>query len=276
MSSKAPAKINLWLRVFPPDATGYHPLDTLFCAVDLADEITVYDDAQSGIHLDVRGHDVGPSEKNLAFRAALEYKTATGIDKGLTITLNKVIPAGAGLGGGSSDAATVLKKLNELNDNVVSNDDLLAMGARIGSDVPFFLCGSSLAHATGRGEILQALPSLPRKPVLIVTPEFSVSTPEAYRWIDEDKAWSQQDEVGSMTVSGWSDVAKKATNDFERVLFKRFPELQRTRDFLREMGATIAMVSGSGSALFGIFESEAERDQAAARIPRSVATSTGL
>ena len=271
---KAHAKINLWLKVFPPDDTGYHPLDTFFCALDLADELTFYDAQADGIFLEVRGSDVGPNEKNLAYRAALDFYQTTALKPRITIVLEKVIPAGAGLGGGSSDAATVLRHLNEKHGNVLSNDDLLAMAARIGSDVPFFLCGSSCARATGRGEILQAMPALPSRPVLLVMPDFAVSTPEAYRWIDEDRAWSQPESSDARSAFTWPDLVAKATNDFERVLFPRYPQLQRIDGFLGEMGAKISLVSGSGSAVFGIFDTEEERDHAARRIPQSVATAT--
>lgn len=268
----APAKINLWLRIFAPDQTGYHPLDTVFCALELADVLT-FENIDDGIDVVVRNADVGPTERNLAYRAALEFYQNTGLKPGIRITLDKNIPAGAGLGGGSSDAATVLRVLNELHDGVVSNDDLLAMAALLGSDVPFFLCGSSLAHATGRGEMLQALPPLPRAPLLVVTPEFGVSTPAAYRWLDEARAFRTEVTEFSAPMD-WNDVVGQATNDFERVLFARHPELQQLRDQLLESGARLAMVSGSGSALFGLYATEAQRDRAQQKLPRAVATNT--
>ncbi|HUP90018.1 MAG TPA: 4-(cytidine 5'-diphospho)-2-C-methyl-D-erythritol kinase [Longimicrobiales bacterium] len=271
----APAKVNLWLRVFPPDATGLHPLDTLFCALDLADDITI-EQSHNGIELTVTGHDVGPSEKNLAYRAALDFYHTTGLQPSLRITLQKNIPAGAGLGGGSSDAATVLRILNEMHGNVLPDTDLLAMAARLGSDVAFFLCGSPLAHARGRGEILRAMPALPAMPALVVKPPLSIATPAAYAWLDEERCWSE-DESGEVSApQDWDDVANKATNDFERVVFKRHPELERMRDSLREMGARIALLSGSGSALFGIFDTTEVRDRAAQRTPGSVATTTRI
>jgi 4-diphosphocytidyl-2-C-methyl-D-erythritol kinase len=261
---RAPAKINLWLRVFAPDETGYHPLDTLFCAIDLADEIEIAE-GDDGIELIVRGADVGPADKNLAHRAAAEYFTATGISPRIRIVLQKNIPAGAGLGGGSSDAAAVLLALNELNGNVLPLADLMAMGARIGSDVPFFMCGSRVAHATGRGEVLTGLPPLPRAPAIIVAPKFSIATAQAYGWLDEARAYEVETQrAAASTPADWSGVAQRAFNSFESVLFARIPELARARDEIRRTGAEIAMVSGSGSALFGIYESAAHCEKAAA------------
>ena len=249
----APAKINLWLRVFQVDSTGYHPLDTLFCAIDLSDRIEI--GRGHGIELDVTGADVGPNENNLAYRAAFEYHHALGIEPNVRIKLHKVIPSGAGLGGGSSDAATVLRALQETHDQRLPEPDLLALAARIGSDVPFFLCGSHLAYATGRGGLLTALPALPARHVVVVMPAFSITTRDAYGWLD---AHGTAEAAGASRAhpESWNDVERAAVNDFEPVLFQRFPQLAALRNALKDSGAAIAMVSGSGSALFGIFESE--------------------
>ena len=249
----APAKINLWLRVFAPDATGYHPLDTLFCAIDLQDELQI--GPGDGLDLFVTGADVGPVEQNLAYRAALEYCHAIGVAPNVAIQLHKNIPAGAGLGGGSSDAAAVLCALQDLHGQALPQADLIALAARLGSDVPFFLCGSSWAQASGRGEILQPLSPLPSRPVLIVVPEFPIATRDAYRWLDESGMLAEP--RGLITLSrSWQDVENNAINTFEEVLFQRFPELAGLRDALDASGAAISMVSGSGSALFATFVSD--------------------
>lgn len=257
----ARAKVNLWLRIFPPDATGYHPLDTLFCAIDLADEIRI-ELGGSGIHLDVSGADVGPVENNLVFRAARDFYATTGLAPNVAIQLIKNIPAGGGMAGGSSDAAAVLNSLNELHGGVLPDADLMAMGARLGSDVAFFLCGSSLAHATGRGEVLQALPPLPPAPLILIIPNFAVATPDAFRWLDEARAYSRPNDDVMPSIQTWDDVSRHAENDFEAVLFAKFPELDRLRQLLHATGAHIAMVSGSGSALFGVYKNVDERDRA--------------
>jgi 4-diphosphocytidyl-2-C-methyl-D-erythritol kinase len=121
----APAKVNLWLRVFRSDHTGYHPLDTLFCAIDLSDRIEI-NPAAAGIQLHVLGADLGPPETNLAYRAALEYYHAIGAAPAIEMVLHKRIAAGAGLGGGSSDAATVLRALQQMHDHRLPEADLFA------------------------------------------------------------------------------------------------------------------------------------------------------
>jgi 4-diphosphocytidyl-2-C-methyl-D-erythritol kinase len=258
---RAPAKINLWLRVFPADDTGYHPLDTLFCAIDLQDEVAI--GPGDGIQLGVTGADVGPIESNLAYRAAQEYFRAIGASPNISIELHKNIPAGAGLGGGSSDAAAVLRALQEQHDHALPTQTEKAIAARLGSDVPFFLCGSSWARARGRGEILEVVPSLPRRQVLVLKPDFPIATRDAYRWLDESDMLTRASAPLSPPTS-WGDVAINATNTFEGVLFERYPILREMRDALNDSGAAISLVSGSGSALFGIFE-EPEKATAAYR-----------
>jgi 4-diphosphocytidyl-2-C-methyl-D-erythritol kinase len=258
MNVRAPAKVNLWLHVYPPDETGFHPLDTLFCALDLADEINI-DSSGDGIQLIVTGAQLGDTEHNLAWRAAFEFFQATGLSADVTINLQKNIPVGAGLGGGSSDAAAVLSALNQIHDGVLSEADVFAIAARLGSDVPFFLCGSSLAHATGRGEKLRALPPLPSKPALVIMPNFAISTATAYRALDEAETFADQHEITEPNT--WDDI--KAANTFETVLFERHVELRTARDKLRQSGARIALLSGSGSATFAIYDSAGQRDDAA-------------
>jgi 4-diphosphocytidyl-2-C-methyl-D-erythritol kinase len=252
----APAKVNLWLRVFRGDATGYHPLDTLFCAIDLSDRIEITQAAE-GIKLHVHGADLGSAESNLVHRAAREYYHEIGTAPSVEITLHKRIPAGAGLGGGSSDAATTLHALQEMHEHRLPEQDLFALAARLGSDVPFFLCRSPLAHAKGRGEILNAWPALPQRHVLVVMPGFSISTRDAYQWLD-DSGVLHESKDGGARAGSWSDVEQIAVNDFERVLFPKFPGLLQLRDALRQTGARIALVSGSGSAVFGVYENSSQ------------------
>ncbi|HEY0304570.1 MAG TPA: 4-(cytidine 5'-diphospho)-2-C-methyl-D-erythritol kinase [Longimicrobiales bacterium] len=255
----APAKINLWLRVFAPDDTGYHPLDTLFCAIGLQDELEI--GAGKGIALSVTGADVGPIESNLAFRAAQEYFLAIGEQPSIAIHLHKNIPAGAGLGGGSSDAATVLLALQERFQNTLPDADLLALAARLGSDVPFFLCGSAWARARGRGEVLEQVAPLPPRPVLVLIPDFPVPTRDAYRWLDESGTLIQPDAQWPAPRS-WHDVDARAVNAFEAVLFAKYPVLAELRDQLLRSDAAIALVSGSGSAVVGIFADDVAAERA--------------
>jgi 4-diphosphocytidyl-2-C-methyl-D-erythritol kinase len=169
----AQAKLNLHLRIFDRDASGYHPLETIFHRIDLSDDLSV-EATSKGRTLDVVGQDLGPVEKNLAWRAAESYAANNGWPKGFRINLTKRIPTGAGMGGGSSDAAAVLRALNALSPNPMAKPGLLRLAAKLGSDVPFLASDSVMALAWGRGERMLALDPLPRCDILLMTPDFSV------------------------------------------------------------------------------------------------------
>jgi 4-diphosphocytidyl-2-C-methyl-D-erythritol kinase len=249
----APAKINLWLRVFTADSSGYHPLDTLFCAIGFTDQLDVRDG--SGLQLEVSGADVGPIENNLVHRAAVMFYEAIGKRPNVALHLHKSIPSGAGLGGGSSDAATALMALQERHSHPIEPRLLSDIGARIGSDVPFFLSGATLARGAGRGDRISPLPPFPERHVLLVVPNFAIATADAYRWLDASGLLSDPGEA-LPAPAHWEDVDRNSTNTFEMVLFQRFPVLRRVCDFMRENGAGSAHVSGSGSAVYGLFTSE--------------------
>lgn len=261
--ARAPAKVNLRLRVHEREASGFHRIETLFCAVELADEITLDVVEGDGVRLEVDGPDLGSPEGNLAVRAARGFLAAAGLRRQVAIRLRKRIPAGAGLGGGSSDAAAVLRALDRIEPGAIPPGELQALALQLGSDVPFFLDGSVIARGAGRGERLAPVPPLPSVPVLLLFPGFPVSTPAAYGWLDEDRARGV--EPGPVpespepppTPSSWSEAARSAANDFEGPVFRRHPELRDLRDLLALAGATIALLSGSGSALFGVFDDEA-------------------
>lgn len=265
---RAPAKVNLWLDVRPRDASGFHAVDTLFCALDLSDVVAVAP-FERGLELSVSGADLGPPESNLAWRAAREFMRAAHLDTGARLTLVKNIPSGAGLGGGSSDAAAALRSLAALHGALLSPADLRRIGASLGRDVPFFLAGSTLARGLGYGEALEPLQPLPSKPVLIALPPTAMPTAEAYRLLDEARATRtlatppgpRYHDAGS-----WEDVARTSENDFEPVLLRRIPELEQGLTLLRRNGAFLARLAGSGSAVFGVFNDEGSRDQAARQI----------
>ena len=275
----APAKVNLWLRVGAPDASGYHPLDTLFCALQLADTIVVRPASEPAPHLDVEfaapltaAPELGPVEANLAVRAAGAFIERAGLDGWPRIRLVKRIPPGGGLGGGSSDAASVLRAMTRLYPDAVPAEELPAMAARLGSDVPFFARAAPLAHGTGRGERLATQPPLPPRPVVLVMPDLAVPTTDAFRWLDEERAGggAEPPAVPAEPAHGreptWAAVADAAVNDFERPVFARHPRLAEVRDRLREHGARPALLAGSGSTVFGVFEDAADAGQAAASL----------
>jgi 4-diphosphocytidyl-2-C-methyl-D-erythritol kinase len=262
---RAPAKLNLHLSVLAREADGFHQLETVFCALELADGLEV-ELGGPGIRLHVEGPDLGPLERNLVHRAAVAYFEAAGREPGVDIRLVKRIPAGAGLGGGSSDAAATLRALDQLHGALLGADRLIQLAARLGSDVPFFLAEAALALAWGRGERLLPLPEPPRAPVLLAVPPFGVSTPGAYRAFDEHRAagWIPQPRVHRVaSFQTWTALAARATNDFEPVLFERYPLLPALKAALLDAGAELALLTGSGSALFGIFRTRAHCREAA-------------
>lgn len=264
----AQAKLNLHLRVLAKEDSGYHSLETIFHRIDLADDLTV-EIAASERTLDVTGGETGPVESNLAWRAAVAYADHSGWPAGFRIELNKRIPIGAGLGGGSADAAAVLRGLNALSPRPIPMRGLLTLAARLGSDIPFLASDAVAALAWGRGERMLSLAPLPRYDVLLMTPAFSVSTADAYRWLDEDRvehaaAREAMNELPSVReaalfdsfdVSSWSRIAGFARNDFEPVVATRHPEIADHLARLRSSRATFAGMTGSGSTVFGVLDS---------------------
>ena len=257
--ARAPAKINLLLRVHERDATGFHRIETLFCALELADELTLDVEGGRGVTLEVDGPDLGPVDENLAVRAALGFLDRAGVERAIAIRLKKRIPAGGGLGGGSSDAAAVLTTLARMIPGVVSPEALREVAASLGSDVPFFLRGDPIAMGSARGDVLLPAPRLPSAPVLLALPPFPISTEAAYRWLDDGRAGRQDGPVIAAEVgppSSWAEAERIASNDFEGPVFERHPRLREIRDTLKEAGAPIALLAGSGSTVFGIFPDE--------------------
>jgi 4-diphosphocytidyl-2-C-methyl-D-erythritol kinase len=277
----ARAKVNLRLVVLAREETGFHQLETVLCALALGDVVEV-EPAAAGIELQVTGADLGPAESNLAVRAAEAFFRESGIDAGVRIVLEKQVPLGAGLGGGSSDAAAVLRLLNRLHGEPVAPARLLEIGGRLGADVPFFLVDTPLALAWGRGDRLLPLPGPPPAPALVVVPPFGISTPDAYAQLAAARARADHDSGVDPARGGtgpspaavlrpddladWHGLASCACNDFEAVLFPRHGLLAAVRASLAGAGARIARLTGSGSALFGIWMDEAERDHAAGRV----------
>jgi len=254
----APAKVNLYLRVIGRRSDGYHLLDSLMVPVSLFDEITI--EATSGqTYIAVTCDDamIPSDETNLAYRAAALLCKETGTQARIFIDLHKHIPAGAGLGGGSSDAAAVLKGLNTLLSLKLSEDRLCALGARLGADVPFFIpCRP--ARVEGIGEILTAAPPLPSCWLVIVVPPFGVSTPWAYRRFDELPA---AEKPQAAMVHPWPSP-ESLVNDLERAVIPEYPQIRRMKDALLRLGAEGALMSGSGSAVFGVFQKRLTAEQA--------------
>lgn len=276
----APAKINLWLRIGDRQPSGFHDLDTLFCALDLADTVMVQSALpETGIHLETDFApplralpDLGPDADNLAVRAAAVFLARAGLPADLRITLVKRIPAGGGLGGGSSDAAAVLRGLARLHPGAVPPVALHQLAADLGSDVPFFLAGRPVARGLGRGVDLLPVAAPPDRPVLLALPPLPIRTADAYQWLAHARdAGSTPSPAGRAPLKfpnglTWEHLQEIARNDFEPVVFQRRPDLRFIRDLMAQHGARPALLAGSGSTVFGVFEHEGAAGAAAETI----------
>ena len=261
---RAPAKINLFLRILSREGTGYHQIETLFAAVGLYDEVHL-ERTQGELSVDVVGPALGPEEENLAYRAARALIAEVDSKAGVHIRLTKHIPTGAGLGGGSSDAGATLRALNVLLGGPVADTRLLELAGELGSDVPFFALGVGAALARGRGERLVTVPALEDVHVLLALPPVSVSTALAYRELAPITPREPSNlDVHEVGRSRW--LVEHAANDFEPSVFRRFPELEEVRDAIAEQGASVARMTGSGAAVFGIFQERAAAESARASL----------
>jgi 4-diphosphocytidyl-2-C-methyl-D-erythritol kinase len=262
---RALAKINLELRVLYPRPDRYHELRTIFQTISLADTIEVEFTPARRTSIDLRSSPEIPD--NLVAKAAARVLDEMRVAARVALRLRKRIPMGAGLGGGSSDAAAVLLALPVLAGRRLELPRLLALAAELGSDVPFFLLGGT-AVGLGRGTELYPLPdSKPRRGILL-TPELHVSTAAAYRALAPRLTTeSQQNKIVSFQLRAWSEiadgVATSGFNDFETVVFEEFPQLARWKRKLLKLGADGALMTGSGSALFAFFRTSGQISRAA-------------
>ena len=254
VSIRAQAKLNLWLHVLAREASGYHSIETLFHRIDLADQVTVTL-ARPGDRSVRCSEDVGPETDNLAYRAACMFTEQTAWATGFDIAIEKRIPCGGGLGGGSADAAATLLALNSMCPLPVADSALAGIARRLGADVPFLVAGAPCALAWGRGDRLLTLPALPQRHVALVVPGFGVSTAEAYASVPERAAALPQFSERSLT--DWAAIAKYASNDLSHSsVARRHEVLGNAVAELRAAGALLAEMTGSGSVIFGIFDDE--------------------
>ncbi|MEO8335502.1 MAG: 4-(cytidine 5'-diphospho)-2-C-methyl-D-erythritol kinase [bacterium] len=255
----AQAKINLRLRVIAQESSGYHQVETLLLRLELADEIRVR--LTSGERtLDVSGSDAGaiaPVEMNLAWRAAEAYFAASESRGGFAIELTKRIPIGGGLGGGSADAAAVLRALDAMADVPIGEPMLLGLAGRLGADVPFLATEHAYALAWGRGDRMVALTPPPARGAMLIVPPFGVNTAEAYGWLDGLRE-SMPGGLGVPSLalqlealSDWERLAPLMENDFWSVVQERHPEIDDYLGALRSLGLR-ALMSGSGSTCVGV------------------------
>ena len=270
LTIQAYAKINLTLDVFSKRADGYHSLASVLQTISLQDALTLTPTDSPEIILTCAAPEefaVPTDESNLAFRAVKMAREAAGETKrGILIHLEKRIPAQAGMGGGSSDAASALVGANRVLDLGLDEKKLHELAASLGSDVPFFLAGGAAA-ARGRGEILTPLPDIEPFWLVVVKPDIGVSTGWAYAQLDADperashRATKRFEEA---LQSGDRDrLIQWQSNDFELPVFAHFPELAWLHDELRMAGAVTAHLCGSGSAIYGVAENETQAQKIA-------------
>ena len=272
---RAHAKVNLMLRILAREASGYHSIETVFQKLELHDIVTVAagDEVRDRtLHCDgpkMPSGGLGPRESNLAWKAAEAYGGASGWDTGWRLSIEKNIPVGGGLGGGSADAAAVLRAMEAMSPSKVGSERLLELSGLLGADVPFFLTGASLAFAWGRGDRLLRLPPLPVAAVSLFTFAEGVNTGDAYREVartrDERGGGCVSARAYSADVFGsWETVSAIASNDFEDVVMGLhrgvaglLPLLRRATAHARGAGTSlIGLMSGSGATCFAIGDHE--------------------
>ncbi len=266
LGTLAPAKVNLFLRITGRRPDGYHELDSIFVPVSLCDRVGLALRPAKGASVLLRCNwpELGPEADNLAVRAAHAFMAAFGVEAEVMIDLRKSIPAGAGLGGGSSDAGAVLRLMAELcgiNDPV----KLTAIAVRLGADVPFFLAPAP-ARVRGIGELIEPLTAFTPLTLIIAVPPITVATAEVFKRLNR-AAWSGPASDGDVrALSAGRADSRRLANDLAGVATERWPVIGELKRALEECGAEGAAMSGSGGAVFGVFGTQPAAELAAGRL----------
>lgn len=258
VTKKAYAKINLYLDVLNKRDDGYHNILSVMHAVGIYDTVTVK--KAHGFGMTCSDPSLSVGDDNLCLKAARAFFDAAKTDGGCFIELEKRLPREAGLGGGSADAAAVLRALNDLYDEVFSENELCTIGARIGADVPFCVTGGS-ALAEGIGEILSPFPLLPPCHIVVCEGREKISTPTAYKKLDSTSPLKAGDIAQlkcAMEKKDLSAIGKALYNRFEDI----YPDCSLLKSVMTESGAEGALMSGSGSAVYGIFSKKTDAERA--------------
>ncbi|HVM74541.1 MAG TPA: 4-(cytidine 5'-diphospho)-2-C-methyl-D-erythritol kinase [Candidatus Saccharimonadales bacterium] len=273
------AKVNLRLDVLGKRPDGYHELRTIFQTVSLHDTLGFRPGRKPGIQLHICGNEqlsTEAVERNLVYRAVEALRGELKIKPGVEILLSKNIPAGRGMGGGSSDAAAALLGYLQFTRKKIESSRLLAIASSLGADVPFFLLGGR-ALGVGKGDEIYPLPDIPKLSVVVVSPQnIHVPTPDAYRWLHAPELASLTKSAANRKLSEfcalcWSAQGAALSNDFEPAVFRHHPRLAHIRRALLQGGASEALLAGSGSAVFGVFPSPAKARRAVVGFPHDQA-----
>ena len=269
VTEKAYAKLNISLDVTARRDDGYHDMLMIMQTVSLCDELTITPERDGLVHALTSLPYVPGDRRNLAVRAALKFLELVGDEeRGMKIAMRKSIPVGAGMAGGSADAAAVLRALNRAYGAPFTTEELCAAGETVGSDVAFCLRGGT-ALASGRGEILQPLPPLPPCCFVICKPDFSISTPELFQKLDGAKLCCHPDTEGLLAALKAQDLdalCRRMYNVFEDVPDRRMRTIRAAKGALLDCGALGALMTGTGSAVFGVFRDRKTADTARATL----------
>ena len=249
---KAPAKINLGLNIISKREDGFHNLETIFYPIEDLYDILIFEESDKFSLISEELFNIS-EENNLVTKAKLILEKFTGRNLPVKITLKKNIPVGGGLGGGSSDAAKALLGLNEFFDLNIPKRDFYKIALQLGSDVPFFLL-SRPAFAESRGEVLLTLNFKINFPILLVNPGIHISTKEAFQNIKPKEEHIDYLQISSLQEKELVKFNSLLKNDFEPYVFKRYPEVEKIKNELLTLGAFFALMSGTGSTVYGIFE----------------------
>lgn len=276
---KAPAKINIRLKITGRRPDGYHELISIMVPVGIFDHLELETMDSNRVEVHCQGRPLSQGKENLVYRAAEAFRLKTGIKKGISIKLRKEIPIAAGLGGGSSDAAHTLTALNRLHSEPLTSPELHDLALKLGADVPFFLdCRPALA--TGVGEQLEPLENWPELWYVIITPPLHVSTAWVYGNLKLELTSNEYDYIVAALKTGTFNVSQILENDLERVTSARFPIINTLKNRLMDAGAEGALMSGSGPSVFGLFSSKNSADAAkqilAAEDPGDIFIARGL
>ncbi len=263
----APAKLNLYLDVKGTRSDGYHNIETVMQSIELCDKVTVTADTENhsgNISVSCNDPLIPQNEKNICYKAAEEFLNYCGSDGfEINISIEKNIPAGAGLAGGSADAAAVIAALNNICRSGMDSEELCNIAARTGSDVPFCLTGGT-AYCTGRGDIIRRLKNLPTCVFAVGMGKEKVSTAKAYEGIDEAKPIALKNAAAVFSGETIEELVPYCGNIFEQTVI--LPEVDAIKGILTDSGALTAVMTGSGSAVFGIFKSYSAADCCVTRL----------